>query len=158
MKLGTVIATMLAGLSLATAGASAQSSTSVTTNSYSASSTAEDMRASCKKVWVRSGGTLYAKCNKADDTGSVSAVSTTLDMPKYANCRASGRSYTVQWGAGVTGITTTSPEIVLSSTGDTYVLEASCKDRDGNKWGPSELDIGDTSDGLKNDKGSLAKR
>ena len=134
MKRGLAIAAMLAGLTLGAAGASAQST--VTTNSYSTSSTAEDIRASCKDVWVRSGGTLYAKCNKADSNGDISAVSTTISMSKYANCRASGDDYTVQWGLPVTGITTVSPEITLSSTGDTYILEASCQDADKNKWGP----------------------
>lgn len=156
MKRGLAIAAMLAGLTLGAAGASAQST--VTTNSYSTSSTAEDIRASCKEVWVRSGGLLYAKCNKQDDSGAVSAVSTTIRMPKHANCRTSGDGYTVQWGPPVTGIKTVSPEITLSSTGNTYILKASCQDADKNKWGPSELDIGDTTDGLENDEGSLAKR
>ena len=158
MEYRVPLVAMLACLVLGADCALARSTSTVTTNSYSTSSTAKDIRASCKEFFQRSGGELSAKCNKAGSNGTVSAVSTTLNMPTYANCRANGSAYSVQWGAAETGITTVSPSIVLSSTGTTYLLKASCKDGNGDQWGPSTLDIGDTTNGLKNDAGSLKKR
>ena len=159
MKHRIAVVTVLAGLTLGASGALASS---VTTNSYSASSTAADIRASCKELFVRSGGELKAKCNKANERGTVSAVLTYLNMPKYANCRKDGNTdwYTIQWGEYVTGIRPTDPAIVVSSTGDTYLLRAGCKDKDGDgtSWAPTTLDIGETTDGLKNDAGSIVKR
>ena len=159
MEHGVVIVAMLAGLTLGANGALAQRSLdAVTTNTYSASSTAEDISASCKEMAQRSGGELSAYCNKADSGGDVSAVWTTLSMPKYANCRTSGDGYTMQWGEQLAGIKPVAPKILLSSTGHTYLLQAGCEDGDGNSWAPTMLDIGDTTDGLENDAGSLAKR
>ena len=151
-------AAVVAILAALTVGATGQASgTPVTTNSYSATSTSEDIRASCKEVSVDSQATLSAKCNKEDDSGRVSAVSTTIYMPNHVGCQASGRGYRVKWGAASANMTLVDPLVLLTSTGSSYVFGGYC-DANGEKMGPSGEDIGDTTDGLKNDSGSLAKR
>ena len=151
-------AAVVAILAALTVGATGQASgTPVTTNSYSATSTSEDIRASCKEVSVDSQATLSAKCNKEDDSGRVSAVSTTIYMPNHVGCQASGRGYRVKWGAASANITLVDPLVLLTSTGSSYIFGGYC-DANGEKMGPSGEDIGDTTDGLKNDSGSLAKR
>lgn len=48
--------------------------------------------------------------------------------------------------------------ILLTSTGKSYVFGAYCRDATLTKDGPSGMDIGETTNGLKNDNDSLAKR
>ena len=48
--------------------------------------------------------------------------------------------------------------IALTSTGNSYLFRAYCVSADGTRVGPSGVDIGDTTNGLKNDGGSLDKR
>ena len=155
-----VAVAVLAGFALAASGSLAQTS-SVTTNTYDANSTSEDIRVSCKDLSVNSQGTLSAKCNKQNDSTApqaVSAVSTTISMSTYVNCRSNGRGgYRPQWGAAVSEAQTVDPVIVLNSTGSTYYYGAYCL-VGSQKTGPSGPDIGDTTNGLKNNGGSLAKR
>ena len=151
----TAIVAVFVALTVGTTGALG---TTKTTNSYSATSTSEDIRASCKELSVDSQAKLSAKCNKADSGGRVSAVSTTIDMPTYANCRKSGRGYRVNWGVAAPNVTLVDSHILLTSTGKTYIFGGYCVDGNGEKMGPSGIDIGETSGGLKNDAGSLDKR
>ena len=157
MNRKAAVVAMLAAFTVGATGPLAQAGTSVTTNSYSAASTSEDIRASCKEVSVDSQATLSAKCNKEDNNGRVSAVSTTIYMPNHVGCQASGRGYRVKWGAASANITLVDPLVLLTSTGSSYIFGGYC-DANGEKMGPSGEDIGDTTDGLKNDSGSLAKR
>ena len=159
MKHGIAIAAMLAGLTLGASGALAQSSSSLTTSTYNARSTAKDIRASCKELSMSSQGTLSAKCNKRLGTGAVSAVSTTISMPTYASCRSNGRGgYRVLWGSPAANVQMVDPLVLLTSTGSSYVFGAYCVDANNVRTGPSGIDIGETTDGLENDAGSLAKR
>lgn len=159
MNRKAAVVAVLAALTVGATGLLAPASgTSVTTNTYSATSTSEDIRASCKELSVDSQATLSAKCNKEDDSGVVSAVSTTIDMLTYANCQATGRGYRVKWGAASANVTLVDPLLLLTSTGSSYVFGGYCVDANNVKTGPSGEDIGDTTDGLKNDAGSLAKR
>ena len=155
-------AALAAPLALGAAGVLAQTSGTgpKTTNTYKASSTSEDIRVSCKNfeikpiVSVSPTATVQAECNKTLDNGTVDAVSTTLDMLTYAKCTDGNR---VAWGTGSSDAELVGPFILLTSTGNSYVFGAYCLD-DGTRYGPSGVDIGDTTSGLKNDAGSLAKR
>ena len=149
-------AAMFAGLMLGAYDVPAQTSTTKTTNTYKASSTSEDIRISCKELSVNSQATLSAKCNKTLDDGTVDAVSTTIDIPTYANCNHH-KGYRINWGAPIAGRTLVGPfTIVVTSTGDTYFFLGYCQG--GGKTILSGIDIGDTTNGFKNDAGSLAKR
>ena len=157
------VAAMLAGISLIAVTIPAQATaTTVTTNTYDAKSTSDDIRASCKEVSVSSTGTLSAKCNKKPPASSPGrdpeVVSTTINMLTYVNCRTRGTSVRVRWGAAETGLTLVDPHVLLTSNGKTYIFGGYCEDSDGDKVGPSGVDFGHTTDGLKNNDGSLEKR
>ena len=155
-----VSAAVLAGLMLGASGALAQTTTTKTTNTYDAESTSDDIRVSCKELSVDSQATLSAKCNKSGSTGGVVAVSTTIDMLDYANCLNKGRGYRVGWGSGPTSITLVDPIILLTSNGQSYVFGGRCQLADGTLFSNnhSGMDIGETTNGLENDAGSLDKR
>ena len=95
MMRGTATIALFAGLMLGTSGVLAQTTGAPapkTTNTYDASSTSEDIRVSCKdvemdtQVSVSASEKVKAKCNKAGSDGTVSAVSTTIEMLDHMIC------------------------------------------------------------------------
>ena len=166
MRRGAATAAVLAGLMLGASGVLAQQqdpTTAKTTNTYDADSTSEDIRLSCKDLTAKATAvgavTVVGECNKANSDGAVSAVSTIINISNHAGChKTRGRGYRVDWGTGSSSATMFDGFILLTSTGKSYVFGAYCRDATLTKDGPSGMDIGETTNGLKNDAGSLAKR
>ena len=138
---------------------------------YTEGSTDGDIAKSCKDLSVGlSTGVLSATCNKAvsdtgDDstpaTGTVTTSATTLDLDDVIHCpvvkNSDGLASSVlAWGTALS--TPGDWQLSVSSLGADYIVEAKCTTATGCVFGGSKLDLGDTTNGLKNDAGSLAKR
>ena len=154
-------ALMLAvALGVATATATASN---VTTNSYSSSSYAEDIADSCKEMAVALGAnslTLSGRCNLLyNGEHGLSVTSRNIASEVYCKPDSDGALH-LAWGPGVDkGGFIRNPAVVLSSTGDDYLLEVDC-----DAWGSYTdgddvtIDLGDTTDGYKNSNGGLVTR
>ena len=160
-----ILAAVATALILTTAPALA---TSITTNDYSATSVSEDIAESCKGVSISTTGntnpTVSAACNKKDSNGDVVTNSTTLNLGSHIWCSGKGVIGTFTWGQPPANTIArwypVSWAVELDSTGDNYTVTAKCADSLKIKptTAKQELDLGDTTNGLKNDSGSLAKR
>ena len=106
----------------------------VTTGSYDAASTSEDIRKSCKDISVSSAGTLSGTCNKVTSGAVSGTVSTTHDLTTTVVCYNSGDRET-DWKANADANNLTnytalasgqSKSIDTGSTGNGYWLIADC--------------------------------
>ena len=138
-------------------------SATVTTNIYSASSTSDDIANSCKDlsvVWNT--GVLSAKCNYAKNDGTVTARTTSYDLDDAIWCpEPSDGSWPVPaWGSGTSSYHVGVWQMHVSSDGKNYHVSGACSDTTADYPDERpELDVGDTTDGLKNDgKGGVASR
>ena len=137
-------------------GAGAQQTT-VTTNGYTEDSTSSDIDASCKEIASTGAGSVSAKCNKAN----TDPVSTTKDVSGNVGCGHSAGIHTaIHWGSDTTvhwSPKSDSFSVKLDSTGKTYLLSASCISSDGVMTAnPTTVELGDSTNGLENDGGSLS--
>ena len=152
VALGVLTAAILALLAPAPAGAA-----SVTTNTYSASSTSDDIAYSCQNVEISSALVVSANCNTSTGTNS-----TTLDISSHVTCMTttfnSQTIHVVIWGTETWDGTISNPVIQLDSTGKIYDFAATCLPTGSTTSVRSVTAIDDTSIGLKNDSGDLAKR
>ena len=133
-------------------------STTVTANTYSTASVANDINASCKAFSANSSGTVSAKCNKSDGNAVVTN-DTSVDVSGRVGCgHSAGKHTAIHWGSDTT--VHWSPKsgtwtVKLNSTGKKYLLGARCVSSDGAMTAhlsTIELD----ADGLDNDSGDLA--
>ena len=134
-----------------------------TTNTYYARSTAENIAESCKKLWTTGGGTLSGECNNATSDDHISAISTTFTLGSVIYCpeKLDGSQTVIAWGKKASDdvFVATSWQIGLSSDGKNYVVSAVCDHTgSGTTQDRSKLDLGDTTNGLKNDNGKFAER
>ena len=162
----SVRALIAAALTLAVAvgsTATAQMNT-VTTNNYSKTSTSGDIARSCKEFWVAGGsGVIEAKCNTGPSDDKMSAITTTYDADNAIYCpeNLQGGQTVIAWGSQSSSdvYEPTSWSISLNSTGGDYIIKAVCDHTgSGTTQDASTLDLGDTTSGLKNNDGKLAKR
>ena len=141
--------------------------TSVTTNNYLADSLAADIAISCKAVSIDTTRTVSASCNAYVNYEMV-VKSTKINMWSHTFCELqSDGKVRLAWGTfsdiDETGFTMKNLAIKLDSVGDDYLMEADCENSDDTDRSTTDqtLDLGDTTNGLKNDGGSgggLAKR
>ena len=152
-------ASLLLLSTLLAAPVQASTITFYTTDDYDAQSTSEDMAVSCKNMFLN-GQTIGASCNKKTTSGSIAPHSTTLDLTTVAYCKDDqGLANTViTWGSGTSSFSMTGVTIGLDSVGDEYVFTATCKNTAGAQGPAAGLVLSDTTNGLKNNDGSLAKR
>ena len=143
------------------AGAAAAAAVTVTTNSYDASSTSDDIAVSCKEV-KGPGGAISAKCNKADSDGNITPTDAQIEIRQHMACSQNDNgAWEFVWTGNTSSTSpTTTPTdlaVVVSSDGQNYMLEGKCKDSQ-NRYDAAPLDLGDTVIGLENNDGSLARR
>ena len=153
---GRTVAAVALGLLLAAMGVSPATAdtTVVTTNGYTATSTSTDVDASCKDLDMSGSGTLSGTCNTSGSTSE-----STLDMTSNIACGASaGLSTAIAWRTTQNSYFEVSEwDIVLNSTGTKYLVEAKCKSRYTSAVaGASTLELGDATNGVENDAGSLS--
>ena len=156
--LGYATALALA-LALASGAASAQTSPAgVTTNGYGASNTGSDITTTCKKLKVDTSGSVSGTCNKwVGGTTGMTYVGTSVSVSGNIHCVAMGQASYIAWGS--TQSTHWSPgswEVKLNSTGTKYLITAKCSSIGGATASRSSLDLGDSTNGVENDGGSLS--
>ena len=163
------INTLLATVAFAAIATTATAS-SVTTNEYYANSVSEDIADSCKDLSVASStGVVSATCNhyRSSHSDEVDTTDSTYDVDNavYCKCDNNGQtSASLAWGTGAGACTihtfyANDWSLGTSSDGKNYILSGKCTRTSNSSWETTtSLDLGDTSNGLKNDKGSLAKR
>ena len=151
------IAAVLAALALGLTGPTRATTTTVTTDTYTVGSTSADIALSCKELSIgASDGVVSGGCNRSD--GVVFGSSVDLDdLVKCALGATEGSAVIVWATAGLPGHTIGSWSVSLDSTGDDYIVTAKCR-RGGRVYDASSLDLGDTTDGLKNERGKLKSR
>ena len=149
-----VLAALL-GASLPAAG----QVTFYTTDDYDEESASEDMAVSCKDVWLSS-NTVGASCNKKSGSSGIADNRTTLDLTTVVYCKDDqGLANTIiTWGSGTSSFSMSDVSVGLDSTGDEYVPKATCKNAGGAQGPAAGLVLSDTTNGLKNNNGGLAKR
>ena len=133
--------------------------TTITTSTYDATSTSDDVAVSCQQLKINSStGVIDATCNKSTDNG-ISGNGSKLDMDTVVYCKTTySAEGNLDWGTSSYTGSIGSWTIHLDSTGDDYVVTATCK-MDGQSGShASSIDIGDVTRGLKNDGGDLVKR
>ena len=156
------LAALAATLVLATP-AQAVATTTYTTNLYDATSTSDDIALSCKELSVVSStGVLSATCNYEDSSGTVTTNSTTIDLDDVFYCRkVAGRMRRLlTWGSPPANAEPApeSWQAGVSSNGKDYRTDAVCPIPNSSIRPRSGADLGDTSDGLENNAGSLEAR
>ena len=138
--------------------------TTYTTNKYYARSSNADIADSCKSFWVASGtGVISAECNSATSDDHISAISTTYDIDNAVYCpeKLDGTQTVIAWGTQSSSdvYVPKTWQIGLSTNGSDYILSAVCDHTgSGTTQDRSKLDLGDTTNGLKNNSGALQKR
>ena len=98
-------------------------------------------------------------------TVTVTTNATTLDLDDVIHCpvvkTSDGLASSVlTWGTALSSPAATPVDwqLSVSSQGSDYIVEAKCTTTTGYTFDGSKLDLGDTTHGLENDAGSLAKR
>ena len=157
------IAVPAAVLALAVCAPAQATTTTITTNTYDSTSTSDNIAVSCKNLQIEaSTGILDGECNVALDTlgGQVVANEHWLDLDTAIHCHttvdgvvelAFGRS--VSYDGSIKDW-----KIFVVSTGDGYTVEAECNMNDGTGGTRTALDLGNTTDGLKNEAGAFMLR
>ena len=145
-------------------------STTVTTNLYSSGNVSKDIASSCKDLSVASGtGVVSATCNhyRSSTSDEVDQTDSTYDIDDavYCKCDNNGQtSASLAWGTGagactVNTFTANSWTLSLSSDGKNYILGGKCTRASNSSWETTtSLDLGDTTNGLKNSSGYLKAR
>ena len=151
-----MIRTLLALLALAVAPLAQASS--VTTGGYSASSTSDDIALSCKDVSVgASSGLVEATCNDGSGTAS-----TSYDLDNAVYCApgtwGSVTTMGLHWGTTVYSGEIREWSVTTSSTGTDYIVSGKCYMTGASTADTTTLDLGDTTNGLKNTGGVLGAR
>ena len=150
----------IGGLLLAAGAANAD----ITTNAYDAGSTSDDIALSCKQISVGStSGILGAKCNKEDSDGDVAPAATNINLKQHVACVATADGgYEFAWPTSDSSASAdASPSyfaVFVSSDGQDYELGGHCRTTSGNTSDAGVLDLGDITNGLENDDGSLERR
>ena len=143
--------------------ASAQTTTTITTNTYDATSTSGNIAVSCKNLEIGSStGRLDGECNVALDTlaGQVVASEHWLDLDTAIYCHTTTEGVVeLAFGLSVSYDGSIKDwKIFVISTGDGYTVEAECNMNDGTGGTRTALDLGNTTDGLKNEAGAFMLR
>lgn len=157
-------------IALAFAVGSAAHATTITTNSYWYRSTSEDIAESCKDLSVASTtGVVSAECNSGTSDDHISAIGTEYDVDNaiYCPAKTDGTRPDIKWGTQSSSDAHL-PEnwqLARSTNGNDYLVSAICVatgvgSSSTTTGGRSTLDLGDTTNGLKNTngKGKLEKR
>ena len=145
---------------------------SVTTNEYYHTYTDEDIAKSCKDVSVASStGVVSATCNhyRSSTSDEVDQYDSTYDLDNAIYCKCDNTvtqlRATMSWGDGSSGACPTQVfepadwSVSVSSDGKNYMIKGTCKPQQAGGFDKTvTLDMGDTSNGLKNSSGSLAAR
>ena len=160
-------ATLIVSLALML-GATAVQANSVTSNKYWGNSVSQDIADSCKEVSIGSStGVLSAKCNQQQAGGDyINMKDTSIDLDTVMYCKCSNNNSlapAIVWGSSSTNTctpvtyNTSDWKVSTSSTGEDYIVEVQCRRSPG--VGPKhKIDVGDTTNGLKNSTGDLEKR
>ena len=150
----------IVGTLLLVAGQASATTTTYTTNDYSATSTSDQVGKSCKEVSiVSSTGVVSAKCNKETD-GVVGTNDTTFDMSTVTYCKENddGESASLVWGSSSTTTWTAANWTAgVGSNGRHYGVYVDCQ-KSGMTDSEGGTAMSDNVKGLKNDAGALAKR
>ena len=161
MKTKRVLALLLAPFLLAAGPAGA--STPVTTNVYASGSTSDDIALACRDLSVvASTGVLSAACNQGDADGETVLHAASIDLDSVLYCQSNDEDedpiVSIAWGSKTSDYAPAAWSVAVSSNGSDYHATATCRSSSDMSQAPSQVDLGDTTSGLKNDDGSLAGR
>lgn len=167
MRKSRNIAIAIAALFLIAVGGAA-SATTITTNSYWYRSTSGDIAESCKEFKIASGtGVIEARCNSATSDDHISAIGTEYDADNAIYCpeKSDGTRPDIAWGtqSSTDGHLPETWQLARSTNGNDYLISAVCtptgsSTNSTSTGGRSTLDLGDTTNGLRNSSGKLEKR
>ena len=136
-----------------------------TTNKYDSASVSGDIAESCRHLSFSSAaddGVLSGTCNKQDSSDDpVEYASTSIDLDNVFWCDANEADDDAVFSYG-TDANTGNPWFIVgwtlsvSSNGSDYIVSVRCRSTGiATEW--QSLDLGDTTDGLKNDAGAFAE-
>ena len=147
-----------------TAPLAAHASNYHTTSNYSSTSTSDDIADSCKNLWAGGSGTLHGECNSISGSNDdhISALSTTFDLHDAIRCpdKLDGSQEVIAWGdqSAYDDYVPNSFSVSVSSDGKNFTVGAVCDHRgSGTTRDRSTLDLGDTTNGIKNNNGAFAE-
>ena len=153
-----LVAAAVAAFALALAAPVATLASTVTTSGYDQDSTSEDIAVSCRALQIgSSNGVLSGECNKTS-SGAVSPHNTSIDLDDVIYCEMATSGPALAWGTTSYDGSITGWSVSTDSVGDDYVVSGKCAMTGADTTPTTYLDIGDTTNGLKNSDGGLAKR
>ena len=117
----------------------------VTTTTYNGTTLSSNITISCKKLDLDANGVMSGTCTYDNNATATGFKDTTIDLDTKAGC-ASG---SLSWDATDFSSSATGADITLNSTGNTYLLEATCPVDTGTP-SKSTLTVGDK---VENDEG-----
>ena len=149
---------LVAAFALALTAPVATLASTVTTSGYDQDSTSEDIAVSCRALQIgSSNGVLSGECNKTS-SGAVSPDSTSIDLDDVIYCVMATSGPALAWGTTSYDGSIAGWSVSTDSVGDDYVVSGKCAMTGADTTPTTYLDIGDTTNGLKNSDGDLEKR